>query len=237
MALPHRVLKVSEGGDSPISLAEFNHSYHIFFFLIHAENFPGCKLQAFPIALRLHISETSLTPSCPLSSWRSESYSSPSPTFPTPGWQTRFPLPPLHIMPHSSSTALGLTLGLLLGSPAVDPAEHSKRGLTAKKQLVAALCWGSLACFSFPCLKGALLTHLQQVLHLGSCPAELLALPGNLRFALLQGLLLSHVKDLASVLIKFMKFLSARKDLQYVSANPSSFPSQEDFSYLSVFEF
>lgn len=130
--------------------------------------------------------------------------------------------------PWCSCPGLGLThCCLWLGSPGVDP---------GREQLLAALCWGSLVCFSFHCLKGALLTHLQQVFHLGSWSAELPALPGNLQFALLQGLLLSHVEDLASVLINFMKFLSARKDVQCVLANPSSFPSQ-DISYLSVFEF
>lgn len=34
MALPNQVLKVSEGGDSPTSLAGFNHSYPIFFFFL-----------------------------------------------------------------------------------------------------------------------------------------------------------------------------------------------------------
>lgn len=50
MALPHQVLKVSEGGDSSTSLAGFNYFYQFFFFLIHAENFPAYKFWALPIA-------------------------------------------------------------------------------------------------------------------------------------------------------------------------------------------
>lgn len=124
------------------------------------------------------------------------------------------------------------TLMPFTGKPKSGHDRAPKGGLSGREQLLAALCCGSLACFSFPCLKGALLTHLLQVLHLRSCPA----LPGNLQFALLQGLLLSRVKDLASVLMNFMKFLPTRKDIRCISANPLSFPSQEDLSYLSVFE-
>ena len=90
MTLSSQVLKVSEGGDSPTSLAGFNHSYlNLFFFLYLLRIFLGaacgCCLLPFGCA---PLREVWLHLACrtPLSSWRSRSDPPPPPAFPSPDW-------------------------------------------------------------------------------------------------------------------------------------------------------
>lgn len=121
MALPHQVLKVSEGGDSSTSLAGFNFFYH-FFFSYPCWKFPCIQVLGIaycPLAAHVWDKSDSLL-SLEQLEIRVMLLSTPNLSF---SRKSRFPQPSLHIMPHSSSTALGLTLCLLLGSPGVDTAE------------------------------------------------------------------------------------------------------------------
>lgn len=97
MALSSQVLKVCEGGASPISLAGFNRSYLIsFLILVFAEKSPGCSLRLLPLALWPHTPKRSLTPSCQLEI-TIRSLSTPSlffsrmgkPVFLSPPWKSR----------------------------------------------------------------------------------------------------------------------------------------------------